>query len=73
MFCLEIDLPVPLTNLLFDLCFLPGESEGFQFAMGRTSTVCSALSTFVPQGISNVSWIVSQLGLLSRKELLAEC
>lgn len=56
MLCLEIDLPVLMANLLFDLCFLPGRSEGFQFAVGRISTVCSALSTFVPQGIGNVSW-----------------
>lgn len=56
MLCLEINLPVLLANLLFDLRFLPGESEGFRFAVGRTSTVCSALSTFVPQGIGNVSW-----------------
>lgn len=56
MLCLEIDLPVLLANLLFDLHFLPGESQGFQFAMGRASTVCSALSTFVPQGIGNVNW-----------------
>lgn len=56
MLCLEIGLPVLLANLLFDLCFLPRESEVFQFAMGRTFMVCSALSTFVPQGIGNVSW-----------------
>lgn len=56
MLCLEVALPVLLPNLLFGLCFLPGESEGFQFAMGRTSAVCSALTTFVPQGISNVNW-----------------
>lgn len=56
MLCLEIDLPVLLADLLFDLHFLPGESEGFQFAVGRTSTVCSALSTFIPLGIGNVSW-----------------
>lgn len=56
MLCLKIDLSVLLTNLLFDLRFLPAESKGFPFAVGRTSTVCSALSTFVPQGIGNVSW-----------------
>lgn len=52
MLCLKTDLSVLLANLLFDLRFLPAESEGFQFAVGRTSTVCSALSTFVPQGIA---------------------
>lgn len=71
-----MDLPVLLTNLLFDLCFLLGESEGFLFAVGRTSMVCSALSTFIPQGIGNINWsnrwIVSLLGLFSCKELLAE-
>lgn len=30
--------------------------RGFQFAMGRTSTVCAALSTLVPQGVGSVSW-----------------
>lgn len=30
--------------------------RGFQFAMGRTSTVSAALSTLVPQGVGSVSW-----------------
>lgn len=56
MLCLEMDLPVLLSSLLFNLCFLPGEIQGFQFALGRTSMVCSALSTLIPQGIGSASW-----------------
>lgn len=56
MFCLEIDLPLLLANVLFDLHSPPGESKGFQLAMGRTSMVCSALSALSPQEISHVNW-----------------
>lgn len=56
MLCLETDRPVLLANLLFDLRFLSGENASLQFVMGRSSTVCSALSTSIPQGIGTVSW-----------------
>lgn len=49
-------LPIPARHPAVGTVLSAWREPGFWFATGRTSMVCAALSTLVPQGISSVSW-----------------